>query len=67
MEFWIAFGVTFVLGMLYKAAKKQNNKAKPTQTAQANKPKAKNNPEGKLTQADEELITVILPTISDNK
>ena len=63
MEFWIAFGVTFVLGMLYKAAKKQNNKAKPTQTAQANKPKAKNNPEGKLTQADEELITVILPTI----
>lgn len=67
MEFWIAFGVIFVIGMLYKVGKRQNTKAKPTQTTQGNKLKAKNNPEDKLTQADEELITVILPTISHDK
>ena len=65
MEFWIAFGITFVIGMLYKAGKKQKNKTKSTQSAHVDKPKANNSHAGKLTQADEELITVILPTIKN--
>jgi len=66
MEFWIAFGVTFALGMLYIAGKK-HNKANPSKTAQAYKTKPSKHPKDKLTQEDEELITVILPTINHPK
>jgi hypothetical protein len=67
MEFLIAFGVTFVIGMLYIAVKKLNNIVEPTQTTHVSKPKANDAQERKLTQADEELITVILPTINNDK
>jgi hypothetical protein len=64
MEFWIAFTVTFIIGSIYSAGKRQAQKeqgSKPTAT------KAESDHQQKLKQADEELITVILPTINNDK
>ena len=61
MEFWIAFTVTFIIGMLYTTAKKSNAKS------HTNKQKAHTTPKKQLNKADAELITVVLPTINNDK
>lgn len=65
MEFLIAFGLTVVIGSLIKIGKRQAKNSKPTNSSVAEKSEGEN--QRKLQQADEELITVILPTINNDK
>lgn len=66
MEFWIAFTVTFVIGSIITYGKKQNQKTKPNIAPIAKKPNPTTEHQRKLQEADE-LITVILPTINNDK
>ncbi len=66
MEFLIAFGVTFLIGSLIKLGKKQEQNTKPSKPMVTNKIKADPDRQRKLQETDE-LITVILPTINNNK
>ena len=69
MEFLIAFGLTVVIGSLIKIGKRQERKTKPTHPLVTEKTESEPDTEykRKLQQADEELITVILPTINNDK
>jgi len=65
MEFLIAFGVTFIVGSIYSMGKSANNNGlgkKPKNMAKSDLGYQQN-----LKNADEELITVILPTINNDK
>ena len=66
MEFLIAFGVTFLIGSLIKLGKKQEQNTKPSKPMVTNIIKADPDRQRKLQETDE-LITVILPTINNNK
>ena len=55
--FWIAFIVTFIIGMIVSISKKQSK----TKKVKIQKPSDNK----KIT--DEELITVVLPTINNSK
>lgn len=67
MEFWIAFFVTFMGGMIYHSRKRKVQNTRPSHPSIAGKPKSDAEHQQKLKQADEELITVILPTINNDK
>lgn len=67
MEFWIAFTVTFIIGSIYSIGKRQNQKEQKGDHNAKNNPNNSTEHQRKLKQADEELITVILPTINHDK
>lgn len=67
MEFFIAFTATFIIGTIITIGIRQTQKNNFNHPPATNNPKPKTKNHSKLQQTDEELITVILPTISDNK
>lgn len=67
MEFWIAFFVTFIIGSIYSYGKRLTQKEQRNKHVTTDKTKPSTAQQSELKQADEELITVNLPTINHDK
>lgn len=66
IEFCIAFVVTTIILLAINYGKKHSKKAQPKNVTNAKLTKAEAEHQNKLQETDE-LITVILPTINNNK
>jgi len=66
IEFWIAFTVTTIILLAINYGKKQSKKAQPKNITNTKSTKAEAERQYKLQETDE-LITVILPTINNDK
>ena len=66
IEFWIAFIVTTIILLSINYGKKQSKKAQPKNITDSKLTKAEGERQHKLQKTDE-LITVILPTINNDK
>ena len=66
IEFWIAFTVTTIILLAIGYGKKHSKKAQPKNITYSKLTKAEAERQQKQQKTDE-LITVILPTINNNK